>query len=150
MTSERIVRVIDGRRVVTDRATSERMAGVRQQGTAPELAVRRSLSALGLRFRTENRDLPGSPDVANRKRKWAVFVHGCYWHRHEGCSKATTPKRNREFWVVKFEANVARDARARSELKKLGYDVLTLWECEVSSLAFERAVARFAKRHRPS
>lgn len=149
MTSERIVRVIDGRRVVTDRATSERMAGIRQKDTAPEFAVRRALAAHGLRFRTHNRDLPGSPDVANRNRKWAVFVHGCYWHRHAGCSKATTPKRNRDFWISKFEANVARDARARAELESLGFDVLVVWECEVATSAFVRALSRFARRHRP-
>jgi DNA mismatch endonuclease (patch repair protein) len=149
VTSERIVRVIDGRRVVTDRATSERMAGIRQKDTAPELAVRRVLVAHGLRFRTHNRDLPGSPDVANRKRKWAVFVHGCYWHRHAGCSKATTPKRNREFWISKFEANVARDARARAELQALGFDVLVVWECEVRSTVCARSIARFAKRVAP-
>lgn len=133
--SARTRREIDGYWVVSDVATSARMGGIRQQHTAPELAVRRILAALGLRYRVHNRDLPGSPDVANRARAWAVFVHGCYWHRHEGCKRTTTPKRNREFWEAKFAANVARDARAMRELDALGYHVVTVWECETLSRA---------------
>lgn len=135
MANARIQREIDGYWVVSDVATSARMGGIRQQHTAPELAVRGLLAALGLRYRVNNRDLPGSPDVANRARSWAVFVHGCYWHRHEGCKRATTPKRNRAFWEAKFAANVARDARAANELAALGYHVVTVWECETSSEA---------------
>ncbi|MCC6998053.1 MAG: DNA mismatch endonuclease Vsr [Deltaproteobacteria bacterium] len=107
------------------------MGGIRQKGTVAELAVRRIATNLGLHYRVSNRDLPGSPDLANRSRKWAIFVHGCFWHRHEGCPRTTTPRRNREFWVAKFEANVARDARVQSELRRLGYAVLVLWECEI-------------------
>ena len=117
-------------RIVTDAATSRRMADVRQKDTTPELAVRQALTMLGLRYRVRNRDLPGSPDIANRSRRWAVFVHGCFWHRHPGCVRTTTPKRNRVFWIRKFEANVARDARAVAELQKRGFRVITIWECE--------------------
>lgn len=117
-------------RIVTDAATSRRMADVRQKDTTPELAVRRALTMLGLRYRVRNRDLPGSPDIANRTRKWAVFVHGCFWHRHPGCVRSTTPKRNRAFWKKKFEANVARDARAVAALRERGFRVVTVWECE--------------------
>ncbi len=119
------------------------MAGIRQKNTSPELAVRRILTSLGLRYRVNNRDLPGSPDIANRAKRWAVFVHGCYWHRHPGCKKATTPKRNREFWVAKFEANITRDARAVAKLKELGYRVVTIWECETRD---EDGVAKRLKR----
>jgi DNA mismatch endonuclease (patch repair protein) len=126
-------KVVDGHRIVFDEETSTRMGGIRQEGTKPELIVRRALAAQGLRYRTSNRDLPGSPDLANRTGRWAVFVHGCYWHRHRGCRRATTPKRNTDFWVAKFEANVARDARATSALEELGYRVLTVWECEAES-----------------
>lgn len=122
--------IIDGYRVVTDDATSERMGRVRQKGTKPEQAVRTILTMLGLRYRLDNRDLPGSPDIANRSRGWVVFVHGCYWHRHKGCRLATTPTRNRDFWVAKFEANVKRDARVRRQLQALGYRVVTVWECQ--------------------
>lgn len=113
----------------TDAVTSRRMAGIRQHGTAAEIAVRLQLSKLGLSYRLENRDLPGSPDLANRKKRWAVFVHGCFWHRHAGCHRATTPKRNREFWLNKFAANRRRDRARTRELRELGYTVVVLWEC---------------------
>jgi DNA mismatch endonuclease (patch repair protein) len=114
----------------TDPDTSRRLGRVRQKGTKPELEVRRLLHRLGHRFRVENRDLPGSPDVANRTRRWAVFVHGCFWHQHPGCPQATTPKRNRAFWKGKFEANRRRDRRAADALRRDGYSVVTVWECE--------------------
>ena len=102
---------------------------VRQRGTRPELVVRAVLSSLGHRFRSSNRDLPGSPDIANRTRRWAVFVHGCFWHRH-GCKATTTPSNNREFWEAKFARNVARDQRSIEALEALGYTVVVIWECE--------------------
>lgn len=116
--------------LILDQATSGRMGRVRQKDTAAELVVRRLLTDHRHRYRIRNRDLPGSPDVANRKRRWAVFVHGCFWHRHQGCYRTTSPHRNREFWENKFLANVARDARAARSLKKMGYKVVTVWECE--------------------
>lgn len=106
------------------------MAGIKQKDTAAELAVRRELTTLGHRYRVRNRDLPGSPDIANRARLWAVFVHGCFWHRHAGCSRTTTPTRNRWFWEQKFATNVARDRRAVRDLKRRGFGVLIVWECE--------------------
>lgn len=119
----------------TDAATSARMGRIRQSGTAPEITVRRAVSTLGLRYTVRNEDLPGSPDLANRSRRWAIFVHGCYWHRHEGCHKATTPRTNTSFWLNKFSRNMARDAAARVSLKRRGYQVLTLWQCECESAA---------------
>jgi DNA mismatch endonuclease (patch repair protein) len=113
-----------------DEATSKRLGRIRQRDTTPEQVVRKLLAASGLRFRKENRDLPGSPDVANRRARWAIFVHGCFWHAHRGCPKATVPKRNKAFWEAKFAANRARDARAIQELRRLGYSVLVIWECE--------------------
>jgi DNA mismatch endonuclease (patch repair protein) len=117
--------------LVFDRATSLRLSKIRQKDTAPELAVRVILSAIGVRYRVRNRDLPGSPDIANRTARWAVFVHGCYWHSHRGCSRATVPKRNREFWVAKFAANVKRDADAVAALRRRGFRVAVVWECEI-------------------
>ena len=122
--------VREGHTIEVDDETSARMAGIRQRGTKPELIVRRLLTMLGHRYRLETRDLPGRPDVANRSRRWAVFVHGCYWHRHPGCRLTTTPKRNAEFWQAKFDRNVARDARVAEELAEMGYRVVTVWECE--------------------
>lgn len=117
--------------LVVDRVTSERLGRVRQQGTSPELTVRKIIHRMGHRFRVDNRDLPGSPDIANRTRKWAIFVHGCFWHRHAKCIRATTPKRNRNFWLRKFQQNTARDRRVVAELRANGWAVLTLWECEI-------------------
>jgi DNA mismatch endonuclease (patch repair protein) len=122
-------RVREGHVLEVDDATSLRMAGIRQKSTRPELLVGKLLRALGLRYRLTNRDLPGSPDFAHRRARWALFVHGCFWHRH-GCSATTTPARNREFWEAKFARNVARDARSIEELRASGYRVIVVWECE--------------------
>lgn len=104
--------------------------------------MRRFLHALGHRFRVHNRDLPGSPDVANRTRRWAVFVHGCFWHRHEGCPRTTTPSRNRQFWLDKFAANVRRDERVQGQLRELGWKVLVIWECECEDVSRLRRLRR--------
>lgn len=113
-----------------DAETSRRLGKIRQKDTEPELVVRALLRELGARYRVGVRSLPGSPDVANQSRRWAIFVHGCFWHRHAGCSRTTTPKRNRQFWLEKFEANKRRDRRAKSQLTRAGFSTLTVWECE--------------------
>lgn len=136
---KRIERRLVGNELPTTTASaSERMSRIRQRGTDPEANVRRAATALGLHYRTSNRDLPGSPDLANRTRKWAIFVHGCYWHHHEGCARATTPKSNRQFWLSKFARNQERDAVAQTELSKLGYRVVTIWECETAGAVLVR------------
>jgi DNA mismatch endonuclease (patch repair protein) len=122
-------RMREGHLLQVDDATSLRMAGIRQKSTRPELLVGKVLRALRLRYRLINRDLPGSPDFANRRARWALFVHGCFWHRH-GCSASTTPTRNREFWEAKFARNLARDAQSLEELRTSGYRVIVVWECE--------------------
>ena len=123
----------DGFTLRTDTETSARMANIRQSGTTPELAVRQIVSSLGHRYRLYNKDLPGSPDLANRSKGWAIFVHGCYWHRHKGCKRTTTPKRNRDFWEAKFARNVARDKRVIRQLRRDGYRVLVVWECQTKT-----------------
>lgn len=130
--------------LTVDAATSARMAGVRQSNTSAEQIVRHLVHALGHSYRTKNRDLPGSPDIANRSRGWAVFVHGCFWHRHENCSRTTTPKRNREFWETKFEQNCQRDARALAALRRMGFRTVVIWECEAETRQdqVERRLAR--------
>lgn len=109
---------------------SELMGRVRQQRTAPERAVARFLASHAIRFRYNVRGLPGTPDLVNKSRKIAVFVHGCFWHRHRGCSKTTMPKTNRAFWLAKFAANLKRDERRVRQLRRLGYRVAVVWECE--------------------
>jgi DNA mismatch endonuclease (patch repair protein) len=106
------------------------MGRVRQEHTAPEVAVRRALHAKGYRFRLHRRDLPGSPDIVLPRHRTAIFVHGCFWHRHPDCRGASTPKTNCEYWHQKFSANVMRDARAADELVKAGWKVAIVWECE--------------------
>ena len=109
------------------------MARVRQRDTKPELAVRRAAHAMGYRFRLHRRDLPGRPDLVFPRWRVAVFVHGCFWHLHQGCPKATVPKARRDWWLDKLQGNRARDARAESALRALGWQVAVIWECETRS-----------------
>jgi DNA mismatch endonuclease, patch repair protein len=122
-------RAREGHVLEVDDVTSARMARVRQKATRPELVVRRALRALGQRYRLTNRDLDGSPDLANRRARWVIFVHGCFWHRH-GCKATTTPTRNRAFWEAKFARNWARDQRSVAALEARGYLVIVVWECQ--------------------
>ena len=118
------------------------MARVRQSGTAPELVVRQLLRSMDIAYRIGGKGLPGRPDLCNRRRGWAIFVHGCYWHQHTGCSRATTPKNNASFWAEKFVANRRRDARAVRDLRRMGLRVLIVWECEVKN---DRAGAKLRR-----
>lgn len=120
---------------LTTAERSRLMGRVRHSRTVPEEAVAAWLRAHHLRYRRNVRTLPGRPDFANRRAGFAIFVHGCYWHRHPGCVRATTPTRNRDFWVDKFVANVARDAARSSELERAGLLTLTVWECETEDEA---------------
>lgn len=119
------------RPVPRDETVSARLERQKQKDTKPELIVRRMVHGLGVRYRVHARTLPGKPDLSNQTRGWAVFVNGCYWHHHEGCSRATIPRNNREWWVAKFARNRERDSRKVSELEALGLRVLTVWECEI-------------------
>lgn len=126
--------VRSGSRVTAlDEATSDRMGRVRQAGTRAELEVGAALRKLGLSYRKNVRALPGSPDFANRRSRWTVFVNGCYWHHHKGCRRATIPKSNRGFWTEKFVSNRRRDAQAIRRLRQLGFRVALVWECQVDS-----------------
>ena len=125
---------------VVDKETRSRMmSGIRGKDTKPELIVRRFLHRAGLRFRLHAK-LPGKPDLVLPKHRAAVFVHGCFWHRHEGCRYATTPANNAAAWQEKFAANVRRDAKVRQQLEELGWRVLVIWSCELD----ERRLAKLA------
>lgn len=116
--------------IVPAERRSQMMRGIRSADTTPEIAVRRVLHHLGFRFRLHRKDLPGSPDIALAGRRIAIFVHGCFWHRHDGCRLAYSPKSRVEFWREKFEKNMMRDGRVESELKALGWRPVIVWECE--------------------
>ena len=111
------------------------MQGNRSKHTKPELVVRRLVHSLVYRFRLHRLDLPGSPDLVFPSRRKVVFVHGCFWHRHAGCRKASTPKTRADFWREKFDRNVERDARDERRLREAGWDMLTVWECETRDAA---------------
>lgn len=112
---------------------SKRMSRIRGKDTKPELVVRRLLHAAGYRYRLHVGKLSGRPDIVLPRHRAVVFVHGCFWHRHAGCAVATTPKSNRQFWLAKFAANLGRDRRNTAKLRKLGWRVFVVWECQVSS-----------------
>jgi len=109
------------------------MSRIRSKNTKPEILVRSLLHSMGYRFRLHRKDLPGKPDIVLPKYKTAIFVHGCFWHRHVGCKGATTPKTRTEFWQKKFVGNVERDKKCQNELKELRWHILVIWECEIKN-----------------
>jgi DNA mismatch endonuclease (patch repair protein) len=131
------------------------MKAVRQRDTEPEMKVRRLLYSLGARFRLCPRDLPGRPDIANKKKKWCVFVHGCFWHGHEGCVLSRLPRTNTSFWTQKIAANTARDERKETAMIKLGFRICIVWQCELSDetrivRGLSKLVDAGANTHRPA
>ncbi|WP_219847778.1 very short patch repair endonuclease [Burkholderia multivorans] len=123
---------------VVDKETRRRMmSGIRAKNTKPEMLVRKVLFAAGYRFRLHRRDLPGVPDVVLPSHKVAIFVHGCFWHRHAGCGFATSPTTNAAFWHAKLSGNVERDTRAIEALKEAGWRVLVVWECATKGKSAE-------------
>lgn len=124
---------------LTPAERSKRMSRIRGKNSQPELALRRVLHRLGLRYRLHDKLLPGKPDLVFPRHKAVVFVHGCFWHRHESCKIATTPKSNTPFWVDKFEKNMARDVRTAEALRMAGWRVFIAWECELASAAKAQA-----------
>lgn len=115
--------------IVGRETRSRMMAGIRGKDTQPELEVRRVLHARGYRYRLHAKDIPGRPDLTLPKYRAVIFVHGCFWHRHEGCRFTTSPSTRPEFWQSKFAANVRRDKLVREALIKTGWRVASLWEC---------------------
>lgn len=123
---------------------SKNMAAVRARDTRPELLVRSMAHRLGFRFRLHPKSLPGKPDIVFPRLKRVIFVHGCYWHRHPNCPRASTPGTRTEFWNKKFITNMERDQRNIRDLHKLGWKVLVVWQCELRDLfALRRRLKRF-------
>jgi len=116
---------------LTPEQRSKCMSRIRGRNTKPELVVRSLVHALGYRFRLHRRDLPGTPDLVLPRLRKIIFVHGCFWHQHAGCKLATLPKSRQEFWLPKLKANGNRDRRNERALRKLGWGVMTVWECQL-------------------
>ena len=122
---------------LTPTQRSERMSRVRGKDTGPEMVVRRLVHGLGYRYRLHRRDLPGAPDLVFITRRKVIFVHGCFWHRHgdSRCKLARLPKSRLDFWLPKLEANKERDLRNEQALRGAGWQVMTIWECELKDLS---------------
>lgn len=117
------------------------MSGIRSKNTKPELAVRSHLHKAGLRFRLHAK-LPGKPDLVLPKYRVAIFVHGCFWHRHENCRLSTTPRTNLQFWEKKFSDNVRRDALAIKSIENQGWKVHVIWSCQINEVMLDSIVMK--------
>lgn len=130
---------------MTDRISEEHrswnMSRIKGKDTKIEVLVRKKLFAEGFRFRKNDKRYPGHPDVVLPKYKTVIFINGCFWHRHEGCKYATTPKTRTEFWKQKFERNKFNDMKHRNELQEAGWKVVTIWECQLKKSVFEDTMA---------
>lgn len=121
--------------VFTPEQRSAVMARIPAKNTKPEMIVRRLVHGLGYRYRLHRADLPGTPDLVFPRLKKVIFVHGCFWHQHDGCQYAYKPKSNSLFWKRKFSENTMRDERAMTELRALRWDILVVWECQTRGTA---------------
>ena len=119
---------------LTKAERSERMSHIRNANTKPEMLVRRLIHAMGYRYRLHAKDLPGHPDIVFRSRKKVIFIHGCFWHQH-GCRQYRQPRTRRNFWEAKLAKNKTRDAATRKRLRKMGWKLLTVWECQISDVS---------------
>lgn len=138
------VEKIAPRRLRDPLTRSQMMARIRSKNTLPEVRTRAAVHALGLRYRVHVEDLPGKPDLANKTCRWAIFVHGCFWHSHDGCQLASKPRSNTGYWSEKLARNRERDILHLQALSDLGYEVLTIWECETRDEGrLREAVAAF-------
>ncbi len=113
---------------------SRNMSAIKSKNTKPEIKVRKVLHSMGYRFRLHSKDLPGSPDIVLPKYKTVIFVHGCFWHRHENCKYASTPKTRPEFWNKKFKENIKRDSEIQDKIKNLDWRSVVIWECETKNI----------------
>lgn len=133
--------------IVSPEKRSQNMSAIRSKNTKPEVYLRKLLFAQGYRYRIADKSVPGHPDIFLRKYNTAIFVNGCFWHRHLGCKYAYTPKSRVEFWQKKFDANVRRDSAVKAELLEHGIKLLTVWECAIrrmqrDKIEEERALAK--------
>ena len=141
-------RITSTSRLITSPARSLLMSKVRREGSDSEKLVRSLVRSHRQHFRVNTKRLPGSPDISNSSKHWAIFVHGCFWHAHEGCHLWRIPRANRAFWTQKFTANRDRDMRKISELRSMGFKVLVIWQCEVESPIAAQKLSRFFNQRR--
>ena len=120
--------------VLTPEQRHRNMSRIRSENSKPEKRIRSLLHRLGYRFRLHSKNLPGTPDIILPKYKTVIFVHGCFWHRHNGCKDASVPKTNTERWIKKFDVNVKRDRQAILDLEALGWSVIVIWDCELKKM----------------
>lgn len=119
---------------LTPKKRSWNMSRIRSKDTKPEKIVRSLLHKNGYRFRLHNKNLPGRPDIILKKYGTVIFCHGCFWHQHPGCKRATIPKSNTKYWIPKLERNVSRFNNVQEKLLKLGWRIMIVWECETKDL----------------
>jgi DNA mismatch endonuclease, patch repair protein len=125
---------------------SYNMSRIKGKDTKPEILVRKFLHAQGFRFRLHVKDLPGKPDIVLPKYKTVIFVHGCFWHGHEGCKYYAVPKTRSEWWVNKINSNIANDTKANTALKEKGWRIITLWECHLKPKTLARTLTPLLKK----
>jgi len=121
---------------MTDHLTPEKrslnMSKIRSKNTKPEMIVRKMLHKSGIRYRLHAKDLPGKPDLSNKRKKFAIFVNGCFWHQHQGCKRANVPKSNTDYWIPKLKKNVTRFKDNLNKLNNMGFRIAVIWECEIN------------------
>lgn len=140
-TPERLIIIMD---VFTKKKRSEVMSRIRAKDTKPEIAVRKLLHRMGYRFRLHDKNLPGKPDVCLAKHCTVILIHGCFWHNHSRCQDGKIPKSNTDYWQPKIERNIQRDKKNKRALQRLGWKVITVWECELRDM--ERLEKRIKKQ----
>lgn len=131
---------------VVEPSRSALMRRVKAKHSKPELAVRRLAHRMGYRFRLHGKSLPGTPDLVFASRRKVIFVHGCFWHRHKGCVRCTTPKTRAAYWANKFEQNTKRDRRNIGLLRQAGWEVLVVWECLTMTCGLEESLSGFLRK----
>ena len=121
---------------------SYNMSQIRGKNTKPEMLVRKFLHSNGFRYGLHNKSLPGKPDIVMRKYKTIIFIHGCFWHGHVGCKRFVLPKSNQSYWIPKIEANISRDNEICTQLRKSGWKIIIIWECELTTLKRKKTLRR--------
>jgi DNA mismatch endonuclease (patch repair protein) len=122
------------------------MSRIKNKNTKPEILVRKFLFSKGFRFRLNKKDMPGKPDIVLPKYKTAIFINGCYWHGHENCKFSKLPETNREFWMNKINGNIKHDNIVREQLSALGWNVITIWQCELKPKTKDNTLASLIKK----